>query len=236
MELTIDRLAFRYDTGGGAFQLDVPRLEVPSSASLAVVGPSGAGKTTLLHLLAGLLVPDRGRITLSDPEVPAAVAEVCLADLGDAARRAFRLTHIGAVFQTFALLDYLSVEENIVLPFRLGRALALSEAVRERARSLARAVGLGDKLVRLPGALSQGERQRVAICRAVVTRPRLVIADEPTGNLDLETKHAVLEVLQAQVADLGATLVTVTHDRGLLDRFDAVYEVGLAAAPAGPAA
>ena len=223
--MTIHDLGFGYGDPAAGFRLEVPALDVASGASLAIVGPSGAGKTTLLHLVAGLREPGQGRIGLQDDAVPEASGGVCLVDLPDTVRRAVRLQYIGAVFQTFALLDYLSVEENILLPYRLGNALCLDAASRSRARELALQVGLGDKLGRRPDALSQGERQRVAMCRAVVTQPRLVLADEPTGHLDARTKDRVLDVLHEQVDALGATLLTVTHDEALLGRFDAVLRL-----------
>ncbi|MEO0913524.1 MAG: ATP-binding cassette domain-containing protein, partial [Pseudomonadota bacterium] len=181
----------------------------------AIVGPSGTGKTTLLNLLSGILVPERGTVSVE--------GEV-ISGLGDAARRAFRIRRIGFVFQSFALLDYLTAYENILYPYRITAHLTLDAAARARARDLAERVGLADKLSRKPGALSQGERQRVAICRALVTAPALVLADEATGNLDPENKARILDLLFEQVAAERATLVAVTHDHDLLARFDHVID------------
>ena len=203
--LRIDDLVFHY--GEGDFRLAVPQLEVARGASVAVIGPSGSGKTTLLHLVAGVLVPDSGRVRVDDVEVSA---------LGDAARRDFRITHIGAVFQEFELLTYLGVLDNILLPYRITGALTLDASVRARAAALAERVGIADKLHRNVRRLSQGEKQRVAICRALLPQPPMLLADEPTGNLDPSNKDRVLDILQAYAEEHSATLLTVTHDHALL--------------------
>ncbi len=144
--------------------------------------------------------------------------------LDEAGRRDFRIRTIGLVFQEFELLEYLSVLDNILLPFRISPALRLDGAVRERARELAREVGLGDKLGRYASLLSQGEKQRVAVCRALLARPSLVLADEPTGNLDPTNKGHVLDILFDFTRSSEATLVAVTHDHELLGRFDRVID------------
>jgi putative ABC transport system ATP-binding protein len=207
-------LFFAYGEGG--FALQIPELCVESGSRVAVVGPSGSGKTTILHMIAGILVPERGRVE---------VGSTCLGDLSEAERRAFRVQTIGAVFQEFELLEYLDVRDNILLPYRISPHLPLTSAVRERAASLAADVGLGDKLDRRPGRLSHGEKQRVAICRAVITEPAILLADEPTGNLDPANKDVVLGILLEQAERSGASLLTVTHDHALLGRFDRVLDV-----------
>jgi putative ABC transport system ATP-binding protein len=211
--IRIEGLTFQYRTG--EFELRVPALEVAPGESIAVIGPSGSGKTTFLHLVAGIALPMTGRIRVGEVEVSA---------LSDAARRAFRITRMGLVFQEFELLDYLSVLDNVLLPYRIGPTLTLDGEVRDRAARIAGEVGLSDKLRRSVRRLSQGERQRVAVCRALVTRPGLLLADEPTGNLDPGNKDRVLEILFEQAEKTGATLLTVTHDHGLLDRFDRVVD------------
>ena len=132
------------------------------------------------------------------------------------------------------MLEYLSVLDNILLPYRINPALELDGAVVERARAIATDMGLGDKLTRYPRKLSQGERQRVAVCRALVTEPRLLLADEPTANLDPENKRLVLDLLLDQAERLGSACLAVTHDHDLLARFDRVIEIdALAGAGAG---
>ena len=206
-------LHFRYPEG--AFVLRVPRLEVATGETVAVIGPSGSGKTTLLHLVAGIVQPEQGRVVTQGVEV---------SDLDDAARRSFRVRQIGLVFQEFELLEYLDVLDNILLPYRINSSLRLSDAVRERATGLAERLGIADKLHRLPRRLSQGERQRAAVCRALVTGPELLLADEPTGNLDPRNKQRVLDSLFDCVAETGTTLVAVTHDHDILKRFARVID------------
>ncbi len=223
--IRIEQLDFGYREG--EFRLQIPELTIDAGGGTAVIGPSGSGKTTLLHLLVGIQVPDSGRITVDDVEVTA---------LDQAACRDFRIRKVGLVFQEFELLPYLTVLDNILLPYRIHRVLRLDDAVRERARTLAAEVGIEDKLARHPRKLSQGERQRVAVCRALLTAPRLILADEPTGNLDPETTSRVVDILLDQAARSGATLLTATHNHALLDRFDHVVdltELGAVADTAG---
>jgi putative ABC transport system ATP-binding protein len=212
--IDIHHLIFRYRDGD--FCLRIPALHIATGTKAAIVGPSGCGKTTLTHLLAGILVPTEGQITVNGIRVN---------QLSDAHRRAFRIAHIGFVFQDFALLDYLTVLDNILHPYRLNKSLRLTAQVRDYAISLAAMMGLEDKLRRHIQHLSQGERQRVAICRALITRPALLLADEATGNLDPANKERILKVLFAYVHDHQATLVAVTHDEALLAAFDTAIDL-----------
>jgi len=211
--IAIDSLAFSYP--GMEFSLRIPRFEVAPGEKVAVIGPSGSGKTTLLNLVAGILVPQEGRVDCADIEVSA---------LGDRQRRDFRISNIGFVFQDFELLDYLDVLDNVLHPYRITGALQLTNEVRTRAAELARRMGIGDKLRRRIDHLSQGEKQRVAICRALLPSPRLVLADEATGNLDPRNKGQILELLFSSVEAHGATLLAVTHDHELLRHFDRVVD------------
>ncbi|MEX0277850.1 MAG: ABC transporter ATP-binding protein [Ruegeria sp.] len=211
--ISVENVSFAYGTGD--FRLNVPRLSMQSGERLAIVGPSGSGKTTLLNLVAGILSPDSGRIVVAGKDVTA---------LTDTERRQFRASHIGFVFQDFALLDYLPARQNILYPYRITPALKLDQAVRDRVEVLAEACGIRDKLDRHPNALSQGEQQRVAICRALVTQPKLILSDEATGNLDPESKGRILELLFEQASEAGATLLAVTHDHELLPRFERVID------------
>ena len=225
--IRITDLRFRYREG--EFTLRVPDLGMGRGETVAVVGPSGSGKTTLLNLIAGIASPAAGRVTTNGVEITA---------LDDSQRREFRIANIGLVFQEFELLEYLSVLDNILLPYRITSALRLDRAVRERAEGLARQVGIADKLGRLVNRLSHGERQRVAVCRALLTRPALLLADEPTGNLDPANRDLVLDFLFDYSRSARATLVTVTHDHDLLERFARVIDMKgfLNAVPQTPAA
>ncbi len=211
--ITIQNLDFHHQNG--EFRLQIPELAVGEQERVAVIGPSGSGKTTLLNLIAGILIPHAGGIRVGDVEVP---------QLSDADRRDFRVTNIGFVFQDFELLDYLNVLDNILHPYRIARALILSKDVRERATALARKMNIEDKLKRFPHELSQGEKQRVAICRALLPQPKLILADEATGNLDPDNKTIILDLLFECVRDHQASLLAVTHDHELLARFDRVVD------------
>jgi ABC-type lipoprotein export system ATPase subunit len=149
---------------------------------------------------------------------------VKLSTLSDARRRDFRIANIGLVFQEFELLEYLTVLDNILLPYRINPSLKLDLSVRRRAEQLAEQVGIADKLSRFPRRLSQGERQRVAVCRAVLPQPALLLADEPTGNLDPLNKDRVLDILFDYAVATGATMLAVTHDHDLLGRFARVID------------
>ncbi len=213
MNIRISQLAFEYPHR--TFRLSIAGMEIPSGTRAAFVGPSGSGKTTLLRLLAGIHLPESGRISLGSTEIP---------DLGDTARRAFRIRRIGFVFQDFQLIDYLNVQENIRLPFRIHGGLTWTREVAEHAARLMAAAGILDRRKAAVDELSHGEKQRVAICRALVTRPQLVLADEPTGNLDPANKRRILQLLFDETRNADATLVMVTHDRELLDGFNEVID------------
>jgi ABC-type lipoprotein export system ATPase subunit len=211
--IRIDSVDFTYPAA--EFRLHIPTFQVAPGEKVAVIGPSGSGKTTLLNLVAGILAPRQGRVDCAGVEVSA---------LGDRERRDFRIRKIGFVFQDFELFDYLHVLDNILHPYRITGALRLTGEVRARAAELARQMGIGDKLRRRVDHLSQGEKQRVALCRALLPSPRIVLADEATGNLDPRNKGLILELLFESVAAHDATLLAVTHDHELLPRFDRVVD------------
>ncbi len=211
--IAITGLKFQFPASD--FRLSVPSLNVAPRERVAIIGPSGSGKTTLLHLIAGILSPadGTGRVLALD-----------IHSLRDAARRAFRIARIGLVFQSFELISYLSVLENVLLPFRLNPRLRLTPEVRRRAEQLARDTGIHHRLSYFPHRLSQGEKQRAAICRALLPEPPLLLADEPTGNLDPSAKQRTLDLLFQQVQRTGATLLMVTHDTELAARFPRVLD------------
>jgi len=195
----------------------VDALDIADAERVAFVGTSGCGKTTLAHLIAGILPAAAGEIEVGGHK---------LYEMGDRARRNFRISQVGFIFQEFALLDYLNVEENVLLPYFINSSLSLDQAARDTARRLADLLGIGDKLKRHPGQLSGGEKQRVAICRALAAQPSLIIADEPTGNLDRGNALAVTDLICSLAEQHGATLLMVTHEHAILDRFERSIDVG----------
>jgi putative ABC transport system ATP-binding protein len=188
--------------GSGPTAVDAVRdvsLHVGAGELVAIMGPSGSGKSTLMHVLAGLDQPTSGRAWLAGHEI---------SGLGDAELTRLRRTHIGFVFQFFNLLPMLTAAENIALPLRIaGR-----RPDRGWMEELVRVVGLGDRLGHRPSQLSGGQQQRVAIARALVSRPAVLFADEPTGNLDSRTSGEILELMRSSVDRYGQTTVMVTHD------------------------
>lgn len=185
--------------------LDAVDLDVAAGESLAVVGPSGSGKSTLLGLLAGLDVPSRGRVALAGSDLGA---------LDEDGRARLRGRLVGFVFQSFRLLPDLTALENVMLPLELATA----PRPRRQARQVLERVGLGHRLAHYPRQLSGGEQQRVAIARAFAPRPRILFADEPTGNLDRAGGLRVAELLFELNAEQDTTLVLVTHDERLAGR------------------
>jgi putative ABC transport system ATP-binding protein len=181
-------------------------LEVPAEAFIAIVGPSGSGKTTLLGLLAGLDQPTAGTVWLDGEDIFA---------LTEDGRADFRSRNVGFVFQTFHLLPTLSALENVLVPLELRGGAA---SARDRAVGLLERVGLGARLDHYPAQLSGGEQQRVALARAFANEPKILFADEPTGNLDQETGAGIVEILEELNRDSRTTLVLVTHDLGLAER------------------
>jgi len=178
---------------------------LPAGASCAIVGPSGSGKTTLIGLCAGLDLPTSGEVLLDG---------VSLGSLDEDGRARVRNDIVGFVFQTFQLLPTLTALENVMVPLELRGG----NHARDQAVELLKRVGLGERLTHYPAQLSGGEQQRVALARAFINRPKILFADEPTGNLDSETGKLVIENLFALNAEAGTTLVLVTHDLELAKR------------------
>ena len=189
--------------------LDAASYRLEAGTFSALLGRSGSGKSTLLHLLAGLDRPDQGQIWCDDTE---------LTGLSEDALTLFRRRHIGFVFQFFHLFPTLSVEENVGLSLELSGVQGHIQPLLER-------VGLWDRRRAYPDRLSGGEQQRVAVARALVHRPRLLLADEPTGNLDAETGASVLQLLRELSSDFGTTLLVATHSPEVAAAADQVLEV-----------
>jgi putative ABC transport system ATP-binding protein len=189
-------------------------LQLQAGEYIAVMGESGVGKSTLLNLIAGLDMPDAGRIAVDGED---------LAKLTDAARTRLRRAKMGFVFQAFHLLPHLTVERNIALPLALNGVA--DPVLKQRVDELLAAVGLDTRRSSLPRELSGGEMQRVAIARALAHRPRLVLADEPTGNLDVDSAAEILELLRAQLKRDNAAGILVTHSQTAADTTDAIYRL-----------
>jgi putative ABC transport system ATP-binding protein len=201
-----------YSMGDGTFSaLDGVSLDLPKAAFVAVVGRSGSGKSTLVNMLGGLDRPTRGSIEVSG---------VRLERLDEDALSLWRGKNVGVVFQFFQLLPTLTVAENVALPMDFCGTRG-PKAARQRALELLGAVGIVEQADKLPSALSGGQQQRVAIARALANEPQLIVADEPTGNLDSTTAGQVLELL-VSLTRHGCTVVMVTHDEQLRDRADLV--------------
>lgn len=211
--IEIDGLRFQYPRS--EFQLVIDQLKLGRGERVAIVGPSGSGKTTLLNLISGIQSSAQGNINVLDQTV---------SKMSDAQRRNFRIANIGMVFQQFELVDYLNARENILVPYRINPSLSLSTEVRARADRLAESLGISDKLSRHPQKLSQGEQQRVAICRALIAEPKIILADEPTGNLDPTNKQKILDILTSESQDNDQILIVVTHDMNILDGFERVID------------
>ncbi len=211
--IAIEQLKFGYPQSD--FRLVVDDLKIDKGSKVAVVGPSGSGKTTLLNLICGIFVPQTGQVRI-DQQV--------ISRMSDEARRNFRIAHVGLVFQQFELVEYLNLTDNILFPFFVNRSLQHRQPANRSVVELASGMGLADKLSRYPAQLSQGEQQRVAICRAMITNPEIILADEPTGNLDPRNKTRILDLLFQQCSADGKTLVVVTHDMNILTGFDEVID------------
>jgi putative ABC transport system ATP-binding protein len=212
--LDVRNLTKSYGGPSGRRVLDGIHLQVMPGEYVSIVGESGVGKSTLLNLVAGLDVPDSGEVFLEERD---------LARMDENARTLVRRARMGFVFQAFHLLPHLSVARNVGLPLALNGQAGTGAS--ERVRELLQAVGLEDRADSLPRELSGGEMQRVAVARALVHRPALVLADEPTGNLDPDNAATILEILRAQIKRDNAAGILVTHSVNAAATTDRTYEL-----------
>ena len=201
----------------GTTVLSIDRLEIPKGEQWVVTGQSGSGKTTFLNLIAGILLPDAGTVTVAGTEITT---------LSEAARDRFRARTIGFVFQTFNLLQGFTALENVMLGM-----LFAGQTDRARAESLLDRVGLREKTHTRPSELSVGQQQRVAIARALANKPEILLADEPTGNLDPTTGASIVDLLKEVCREGGETLVLVTHQPQVMQSFPKVMDLACISGP-----
>ena len=206
--LTITDLQKAYISpeGSQTHIIDIPHFEMEEGTQIVLRGTSGVGKTTFLNLIAGILGADSGRIIVADEEMTA---------LSESGRDRLRASHIGYIFQTFNLLAGYTALENVMLGMMFGKGINA-----DFAGHLLERVGLGDRMGYRPSQLSVGQQQRVAVARAVANRPRLVLADEPTGNLDYHHANEAIALIREICAENNAALLTVSHDAEVLSQFD----------------
>jgi putative ABC transport system ATP-binding protein len=202
-----------YYLGEPVHALDGVSIDIPRGSYTAIMGPSGSGKSTLMNLVGCLDTPTDGTVVIDGADVMA---------LNDRERTTLRGTKVGFVFQTFNLMPRLNALENVALP-QLFQGVSRTDR-RERAQELLERVGLGDRLDHLPNELSGGQRQRVALARALANEPALVLADEPTGNLDTATEADVLDLF-GEFHDVGTTIVVVTHERHVAERAERIIHL-----------
>ena len=207
--ISLQNLDFQYPAAD--FRLAIDDLYISPGEKVALVGPSGSGKTTLLNLISGISLAQGGTVRVFDQDI---------AQLSNSDRRDFRIAQIGFVFQRFELIEYLNVKDNILFPFLINRSIAVGPEVVQQMQELTNAVGIANLRQRYPKQLSQGEKQRVAICRALIRAPQLILADEPTGNLDPVNKHGILDLMFNKLDAPDRSFVVVTHDETVANRCD----------------
>ena len=213
--IIIENVKFSYP--GSNFIFSINKLDIADGEKVAVTAPSGYGKTTFLNLISCILTPKEGNIIIEDEIVN---------NFNDSKKRAFRISNIGFIFQDFELIEYLDLKDNIAFSYLINPALKLNEDIEKKVIELAERFGLNDKLNRNVIKLSQGEKQRVAICRAILSSPTILLADEPTGNLDPENKENTVNELIEYSNNNNAILIMVTHDFSLLEKFDRTINLG----------
>lgn len=211
--VAVEDVTKEYSLGGTVTALDGIDLSLPSGSYTAVMGPSGSGKSTLLNLIGALDTPTTGTVTIDGTDV---------STLSESGRARLRGTVIGFVFQTFNLMPRLNARENVELPLVFAEWDRADR--RERAETLLERVGLGDRIDHLPRELSGGQRQRVAIARALAPDPAIILADEPTGNVDTETGDEIMSLFD-DVHDRGNTILLVTHERRIAEQADRIVHV-----------
>ncbi len=211
--IVVENLLFKYNN---SFELYIPRIKIKKAEKICLVGPSGSGKTTLLNLISGIYKPIQGNIKIIDLNI---------SQSNENEIRKFRINNIGFIFQTLGLVDYLTVEYNILLPFYISSVLNVSSKILNRLDFILNRLNLLHKKNSYINNMSEGERQRVAIARAVINEPKIIIGDEPTGNLDAGTTKDIMELIIEIVEENNAIFICATHDESLLQYFDRVIDM-----------
>lgn len=212
--LQIRDLHFQYPASD--FKIEISDIKITQGSKIAISGKSGSGKTTLIHLISGILKPQSGEILFYDKSIT---------DMNDKEIRKHRISNIGFIFQEFELLEYLNVMDNLILPYKINKSLVVDSEIKDKAKEIANRIGIGNKLDQHPKQLSGGERQRLAIARALITSPSLIIADEPTGNLDEKTSNIVMDEITDQVSYTNSTLIMISHNNELISSFDEIIDI-----------
>lgn len=211
--IQLENIQFQYPHSD--FILKIDQMSFAKGSKTAVIGPSGFGKTTMLNMIAGILIPDNGLVRIGN---------TIINEASDTERRNYRIRNIGFVFQDFRLIPYLTVLDNILLPFKINSYLKPKSDSISKAKVLAADLKIDQLVKKYPAELSHGERQRVAIARALINNPKIILADEPTGNLDPANKVHIKDLLFEAIEKFDATLITVTHDHEMLKGYDKVID------------
>lgn len=203
------------DNGQEILALKIKNLKLQDRKHIAFIGASGSGKTTLFNMISGMIVPTKGKVEVNDVE---------LTSLKENERDLFRANHIGYIFQDFNLFNEFTVLQNVILPLSFAKAYSKKE-MEEMAKKVLKEVGMQEKLNQKVKTLSGGEKQRVAIARSIINAPDIILADEPTGNLDFKNGQKIMELLTKLAKEKKATLIVITHNNSQLDMFDEVIDV-----------
>lgn len=204
-----------FDNGTKIEALKLKEINIKDGKTVAFIGSSGCGKTTLFNLISGMITPTEGSVEVNDVE---------LTSLTEVERDLFRANHIGYIFQDFNLFPEFTALQNVILPMSFSKRYSKKE-MNELAKDILKKVGISDKANQKVKTLSGGEKQRVAIARSIVNKPDVILADEPTGNLDYKNGQKIMELIKKVAKDEGATLVVITHNNSQLDMFDEVINI-----------
>lgn len=214
--INIKNVVMKYQDNGTEIEaLKIKKLKIEDGKKVAFIGSSGCGKTTLFNLISGMIVPTEGNIEVEDMNIT---------DLTEAERDLYRANHIGYIFQDFNLFPEFTVMQNVTLPMTFSKRYSKKE-INELAKDMLKKVGMAEKANQKVKTLSGGEKQRVAIARSIVNKPNVILADEPTGNLDYKNGVKIMQLIMDIATEENATLIVITHNNSQLDMFDEVVNI-----------